>query len=144
MRRRIRPRLGAALTLAAASLAAALWLPIPAAPDAARETVLAHVERRLPGWYVDRLDPSWEGGYTVVTSCAGRTLSFQYVPGHGLPREDAWLQPSDEFARERLRLASDHRRYLIWFADPERRGSLSCAEELARHPVTDIRRTTFD
>jgi hypothetical protein len=144
MRRRFRPRLGAALLLAAASLGAALWLPIPAAPDAARETVLAQVERRLPGWEVDRLDASWEGAYTVVTTCAGRTLSFQYVPGHGLPREDAWLQPSDEFARDRLRLVSDHRRYLIWFAGPLHRGSLSCAEELARHPETDNRRTTFD
>jgi hypothetical protein len=144
MRRRFRPRLGAALLLAAAALAAALWLPIPAAPDAGRAAVLAQVEHRLPGWRVDRLAPSWEGAYTVVATCAGRTLSFQYVPGHGLPRDDAWLQPSDEFARDRLRLVSDHLRYLIWYAGPRHRGSLSCTEELARHPVTDARRTTFD
>jgi hypothetical protein len=143
MPRRIRPRAGAAAFLAAAALAASLWLPIPSVPDAGRNAVLGQVERRLPGWDVDRLNPSWEGAYTVVATCAGRTLSFQYVPGHGLPRQDAWLQPSDEFARDRLRLVSDHRRYLIWFARGDDADTLSCSEELARHPEPDTR-ATFD
>jgi hypothetical protein len=144
MPRRFRLRPGAALLLAGAALAASLWLPIPSVPDAGRNSVLGQVERRLPGWEVERLNPSWEGAYTVVASCAGRTLSFQYVPGHGLPRQDAWLQPSDEFARERLRLVSDHRRYLIWFARANDPDTLSCSEELARHPETDSRRAIFD
>lgn len=143
MPRRFRPRAGAAMLFAAAALAASLWLPIPAAPDAGRSAVLGQIERRLPGWDVSRVRPSWEGGYTVVASCAGRMLSFQYVPGHGLPRHDAWLQPSDEFARDRLRLVSDHRRYLIWYARPDDPDTLSCSEELARHPAPDTR-ATFD
>jgi hypothetical protein len=144
MPRRFRLRAGAATLVAAAALAASLWLPIPSVPDAGRTSVLGQVERRLPGWDVSRLNPSWEGAYTVVASCAGRTLSFQYVPGHGLPRQDAWLQPSDEFARDRLRLVSDHRRYLIWYAQPDDPDTLSCSEELARHPAPDARGAIFD
>jgi hypothetical protein len=144
MRSRFRLRPGVALVFAAAALGLALWMPIPAAPDTGRATVLGQIERRLPGWAVDRLNPSWEGAYTVVASCAGRTLSFQYVPGHGLPRRDAWLQPSDEFARDRLALVSDHWRYLIWYGNPRRADTLSCSEELARHPEVDARRRTFD
>src|ERR687891_871323 len=145
MRRLNRPRaLGVGLLMAAIALVVALWVPIPAVPDAGRATVMSAVSTRLPGWNVERLDPSWEGAYTVVTSCAGRTLSFQFVPGHGLPRRDAWLQPSDEFARSRLRLVSDHWRYLVWYAEPDDIDTLSCSEELARYPLVDLRRATFD
>jgi hypothetical protein len=144
MRRRFRPRPGVALLLAAAALGASLWLPIPSVSDAGRNIVLGQMERRLPGWDVDRVQPSWEGAYTVVATCAGRTLSFQYVPGHGLPRHDAWLTPSDDFARERLRQTSDHHRYLIWYAQPEDAVAFSCSDELARHPEPDSRGAIFD
>src|SRR5574338_958423 len=74
------------------ALAVALTAPMPSVPDDDLTTVRAEVADRLPGWRVDRLEPSWEGGYTVVTSCAGLELDFQLVPDHGLPAEDAWVQ----------------------------------------------------
>ncbi|HET7646388.1 MAG TPA: hypothetical protein VFM03_07875 [Candidatus Limnocylindria bacterium] len=114
------------------ALAVALTAPMPSVPDDGLTTVRAEVADRLPGWRVDRLEPSWEGGYTVVTSCAGLELDFQLVPGHGLPAEDAWVQPSDAYARSRLRAVSDHWRYLVWYRDPVHPRSLSCSEELAR------------
>src|SRR5918992_5524942 len=114
---RLPGRLGRGAT-AIGSLAAvfllALTMPIPALPDAGRAGVRAEVANRLPGWSVQRIDPSWEGAYSVVTSCAGRELSFQFVPGHGLPRDDAWIQPHNSFTRARLGRTSDHSRYLLW------------------------------
>lgn len=129
--RRHRRILIAPLALAVA-LAVALTAPMPSVPDDGLTTVRAEVADRLPGWRVDRLEPSWEGAYTVVTSCAGLQLDFQLVPGHGLPPEDAWVQPSDAYARARLRAVSDHWRYLVWYRDPVHPRSLSCSDELAR------------
>ena len=128
-------RLGrGATTLAslAAVFLVALTVPIPALPDAGRAGVRAEVADRLPGWSVQRIDPSWEGSYSVVTSCAGRELSFQFVPGHGLPRDDAWIQPHNSFARARLSRTSDHSRYLLWRGDRLVPPTVSCFENLAR------------
>lgn len=115
-----------------AAFTTALVIPIPSLPDVGRAAVQGEVSARLPGWTIQRLDPSWEGAYTVVTSCAGKQVGFQYVPGHGLPADDAWLQPSDDYARARLRSVSDHYRYLLWRGDPADPDELSCQEELAR------------
>lgn len=125
-------RVGAGLVALAGTLAIALTMPIPSVPDVGRAAVSAQVQERLPGWSLQRVDPSWEGGYTIVASCAGLELDFQYVPGHGLPADDAWIHPSDAYARQRLDELSDHRRYLIWRHDPARVRTLSCADELAR------------
>src|SRR5687768_11024387 len=101
-----------------ASLAAAflfvLTVPIPTLPDAGRAEVRAELADRLPGWSVQRLEPSWENAYVVVTSCAGRDLAFHFIPGHGLPRDDAWIHPYNSYARARLAATSDHARYLVW------------------------------
>jgi hypothetical protein len=133
-----------ALAALAAAFALMLVIPIPSLPDTGRAVVEERVEERLPGWEVQRLDPSWEGGYTVVASCAGLQLDFQYVPGHGLPADDAWLHPSNAHARERLDTLSDHRRYLLWRAQPERAERLSCAEELARSGIDPTSVRPFD
>lgn len=116
----------------AAVLAGALTVPIPAASDTGRDAVRREVRYRLPGWEVQRIDPSWEGAYTVVTTCAGLELGFQYVRGHGLAPEDAWIQPNDAYSRQRLRSLSDHWRYLVWYSERRQADRLSCHEELAR------------
>jgi hypothetical protein len=120
-----------------ASLAAvflvALTVPIPTLPDAARAQVRGEVADRLPGWSVERIDPSWENAYVVVTSCAGRELAFQFVPGHGLPRDDAWIQPHNAFARARLSATSDHERYLVWRGEKLNPSRMGCTENLARN-----------
>ena len=110
----------------------ALTVPIPTLPDAGRAEVRAEVADRLPGWSVQRIDPSWEGAYVVVTSCAGRELAFQFVPGHGLPRDDAWIQPHNTYARARLSATSDHSRYLVWRGEKLNPSSMGCFEDLAR------------
>ncbi len=120
-----------ALTLAGV-LAGALLVPVPALPDDDRAAVRSAVRDRLPGWRVERIDPSWEGAYTVVTTCAGIELGFQFVRGHGLSADDAWIQPNDAYARERLVGLSDSRRYLVWYGERVRPRHLSCQEELAR------------
>lgn len=120
-----------ALALAAV-LPSALLVPIPALPDEQRAEVRRDVRMRLPGWQIERLDPSWEGAYTVVATCAGLEIGFQLVRGHGLPAEDAWIQPNDAYARERLTDVSDNRRYLVWYDDRLRPERLSCSEEMAR------------
>ena len=95
-RHRIPPwRAGAPFLALAGVLAFSLTVPIPTVPDDARAAVMHAVRTRLPGWRIERLDRSWEGAYTVVTLCAGREIGFQLVPGHGLPAEDAWIQPND-------------------------------------------------
>jgi hypothetical protein len=116
----------------------ALTVPIPALPDAGRAMVRSEVADRLPGWSVHRIDPSWEGAYTVVTSCAGRELAFQFVPGHGLPRDDAWIQPHNSFARSRLSRTSDHTRYLLWRGDRLNPASMECSENLARDEADEV------
>lgn len=137
-------RTGAILFALLGALGIALVAPLPAVPDTERDAVRQEVAQRLPGWRIERVDPSWEGAHTVVAVCAGRQIGFQFVPGHGLPAHDAWLQPSDDFSRERLAQVSDHWRYLIWYADPAIADSLSCAEELARHDAEPILLSVFD
>jgi hypothetical protein len=101
-------------------------------PNAARAEVLASVEHRLPGWSIVRTRSSWEGAWTVVAACGGLQLGFQWVPGHGLSPGDAWLHPEDQYARTRLAVISDDRRFLVWFREPLRPRALSCSQELAR------------
>jgi hypothetical protein len=125
-------RTGLVLASLAGAFAIALTAPIPAMPDSGRATVRAEIGARLPGWTVARVQPSWEGAYAVVTSCAGREVAFQFVPGHGLPHEDAWLQPNNDYARRHLRITSDHERYLLWRGDPADSSALSCADDIAQ------------
>ncbi len=125
-------RSGIVMAALVAAFAIALLIPIPSTPDVGRAAVRAEVRARLPGWTIHRLAPSWESAYTVVTSCAGYNISFQFVPGHGLPADDAWLRPTNGFARERLSTVSDHYRNLVWRAEPAKRDSLSCWELVAR------------
>ena len=110
----------------------ALAIPIPALPDAGRAAVRAEVSDRLPGWTVSRLNPSWEGAYTVVTTCEGRQVSFQFVPGHGLPQDAAWIQPTNRSSRARLAVTSDHRQYLVWREDEIAPRPLACLTEVAQ------------
>ena len=126
------PRPPVAVALLAAAFAAALWGPIPVLPDAGRDATITRLAQRLPGWEVERLAPSWEGATTVVTSCAGREIGFQLVPGHGLSPGSAWLVPDDPYSRQRLTDASDNRRYLVWHPEGERADALPCDDELAR------------
>ncbi len=95
---------------------------------------MASVERRLPGWHIERARSSWEGAWSVVATCGTLHLGFQLVPGHGLAPGDAWLHPEDRYARERLGSISDSWRALIWFAEPigDRTRTLSCRQEMAR------------
>ncbi len=124
-------RTGASFVALAGVLSLSLTVPIPSLPDSGTAAVAEVIDRRLPGWTVDRIDRSWEGAYAVVTTCAGRQLGFQYVPGHGLGPGSAWLQPNDLDARERLASISDHWRHLVWYGDPAIIDTLSCQEELA-------------
>jgi hypothetical protein len=139
-----RRRLGAGILALVSALALALTIPIPSLPDAGRATVRDEVAERLPGWTIERVDPSWEGAYTVVTRCAGLEVDFQYVPGHGLPSRDAWLHPSDPYARARLGDLSDSRRYLVWREEPRGARVLSCPEQLARHSGGDLPERPLD
>ena len=76
-------RRGAAVLGAlAATFLIAFLAPVPALPDVGKADVRAEVSERLPGWTIQKLDRSWEGAYTVVTTCAGKEVSFQWVPGH--------------------------------------------------------------
>ena len=144
MASRLNVRTGGYVMLLGFVLAAALALPIPGTPDPARGALVHEIGERLPGWKVDRVDHSWEGAFTVVTTCVGREISFQYVPEHGLQLGDGWLQPSDPYSRKRLAELSDHYRYLIWFAQPAMKHTLSCREELARQRVTPARGDGID
>jgi hypothetical protein len=125
-------RTGVLLASLAGVFAIALTAPIPSLPDAGRASVRAEISDRLPGWTVRRVAPSWEGAYAVVTTCAGREVAFQFVPGHGLPHDDAWLQPNNDYARRHLAVTSDHHRYLLWRGGPTDSAALSCNEEVAR------------
>ncbi|MEO5986543.1 MAG: hypothetical protein ABIW50_08560 [Candidatus Limnocylindria bacterium] len=124
-------RLGAGAFTVAAVFALSLNVPIPSMPDPDRARVLDEVNDHLPGWRVRQLHATWEGAYTVVTTCAGRQIGFQFVPGHGLPARDAWLQPNDEYSRDRLRALSDHWRHLVWYNAPALVNTLSCSDEIA-------------
>ncbi len=116
----------------AALVAGALLAPIPRVGDPGVARVLAAVHTRLPGWSVLSATDTWEGGYAVVASCGARQIGFQYVPGHGLPPEDAWIQPNDQYARNRLQEVSDYATVLVWRARPFADRTLSCRQELAR------------
>ncbi len=142
--RNSRWRFGVALATLAAAFALALNVPIPTAPDVDRARVMAEVGERLPGWRVKRLHPSWEGAYSVVTACAGHEIGFQFVPGHGLPIHDAWLQPTDDYSRDRLRLVSDHWRQLVWYGSPVATNSLSCSDEVAGRARTSMESRRHD
>jgi hypothetical protein len=122
----------------AAAFLVALVAPIPTLPDAGRAELRAEIAARLPGWSVDRIDTSWEGAYAVVTSCAGRDIAFGFVPGHGLPRDDAWIQPYNSYARARLSATSDHRRYLVWRDEKLNPSSMTCSENLAHQPSNEV------
>lgn len=139
---RTRLRAGAGLVALLPLLAFALWVPIPRVGNAGADRVLEAASERLPGWSIVRATDSWEGGYAVVASCGPRTMGFQVVPGHGLPLEDAWLQPNDAYAESRLRHVSDYPTFLIWRAHPLISRTLSCSEELAR-PATPPSDTEF-
>ncbi len=91
LRRRRRWRLPtpAAIALLAVAFATALLAPLPVAPNEARAEVLASVERRLPGWHIERAQSSWEGAWSVVATCGTSQLGFQLVPGHGLAPGEA-------------------------------------------------------
>jgi hypothetical protein len=124
----------AAIALLAVVFATALLAPFPVTPNEARAQVVATVERRLPGWQIERAQSSWEGAWSVVATCGTLHLGFQLVPGHGLAPGDAWLHPEDRYARERLGSISDSLRSLVWLAEPigNRHRSLSCRQEMAR------------
>jgi hypothetical protein len=139
---RFRLRVGAGLIALLPLLAVALWIPIPRVGNPGASRVVQAASERLPGWSIVRATDTWEGGYAVVASCGPRTMGFQVVPGHGLPLEDAWLQPNDAYADSRLRHISDYPAFLIWRAHPMVRRTLSCSEELAR-PVTPPSNTEF-
>lgn len=124
---------GAAVaSLLGAVAAGAMFLPIPTAGNAVERDVVSQVAQRLPGWRVVRASESWEHAYTVVAACGGRVVGFQYVPEHGLPIGDAWIQPDDDFSRSRLAQVTDSRRYLVWRERPRTDDTLSCREEIAR------------
>ena len=125
-------RTGIVLASLAGAFAIALTAPIPAMPDAGRASVRAEIDDRLPGWTVARVQPSWEGAYAVVATCSGREVAFQFVPGHGLPHQDAWLQPNNEYARRHLRGTSDHHRYLLWRGNRVDSSAVSCADDIAQ------------
>jgi hypothetical protein len=124
----------AAAALLALAFATALLAPLPVAPNQVRAQVIASVERRLPGWQVERARSSWEGGWSVVATCGTLQLGFQLVPGHGLRPGEAWLHPDDGYTRERLGSISDSLRALVWLGSPIglRTKTLSCRQEMAR------------
>jgi hypothetical protein len=133
-RRHSRRPVHAAVAVAAllAVFGAALLVPMPTFPNAARAEVVSTISHRLPGWKVVRARASWEGAWSVVAACGSLQLGFQLVPGHGLSPGDAWLHPEDLYARDRLATISDDGRFLVWFREPIRPKSLSCRQELAR------------
>ena len=131
-------RAGTSLLALAGVFALSLSVPIPAVPDGGRRAAMSEVNERLPGWSIERIERSWEGAFSIVTVCAGREIGFQLVPGHGLPPDDAWLQPNDAYSRDRLRDVSDHWRYLVWYEEPALMNTLSCHEELAGGDQTSM------
>jgi hypothetical protein len=110
----------------------ALWAPIPKVGDPGIDHVVAQVHTRMPGWAVVRATDTWEGGYAVVASCGSQEMGFQVVPGHGLPPNDSWLQPNDQYARIWLEQVSDYPTFLIWRAHPQTDRTLSCDNQLAQ------------
>jgi hypothetical protein len=137
--------IGAGLLVVAGAFFIGFGAPIPTAPDAAERQVLDTVRERMPGWEVERIGRSWEGGYTVVVTCAARRVDFQFVPGHGLPRTSAWVRPADEVGFETLRRVSDDHRYLVWHDEPRRTRAVACRPQFARPQVeSEARVVTTD
>jgi hypothetical protein len=122
----------AALLALGPVLAVALWAPVPHFGNQGTARIVAAVQERLPGWSVLHAVDTWEGGYAVVASCGSSQLGFQVIPGHGLPLDDAWLQPNDTFTRMHLEELSDYPVYLIWRSTPMTGRTLTCRQELAR------------
>jgi hypothetical protein len=112
--------------------AAAFWAPIPKVGDPGIARLVAQVHTRLPGWAVVGATDTWEGGYAVAASCGAHEMGFQVVPGHGLPPNDSWLQPNDEYARIWLEQVSDYPTFLIWRSQPQTDRTLSCDHQLAQ------------
>ena len=133
-RRRWKLPLPAAIALLALAFATALLVPLPVAPNRVQAEVVANVEKRLPGWHIERAQSAWEGAWSVVATCGTLHLGFQVVPGHGLSPGDAWIHPEDRYARERLGSISDSWRTLVWLRQPigDQTKTLSCRQELAR------------
>jgi hypothetical protein len=132
MRRLPRLRRGVPLLALGLVLAAALTMPIPRLGDPGLNRIVGLAQERLPGWSIVRATDTWEGGYALVARCGTRQLGFQVIPGHGLPPEDAWLQPNDSYAQARLAEVSDYPSFLLWRARPVLNRTLSCHDELAR------------
>jgi hypothetical protein len=135
------------MTACAGLFVMALNAPIPATGNEPMQRVLAEVSERLPGWEIVHATEAWEGGYTIVTRCAGRELAFQLFPG-GLPVGDHLVQVHDDFARSRLVGLSDNvafsdRAYIIWRAHPIRDRSFSCGRQLADDAPGVARRAQF-
>jgi hypothetical protein len=110
----------------------ALGAPIPKVGDPGIDRVVAQVHARMPGWAVVGATDTWEGGYAVAASCGTQEMGFQMVPGHGLPPNDSWLQPNDDYTRISLEQVSDYPTFLIWRAHPQTDRTLSCDRQLAR------------
>ena len=120
-------------------LGVAFWAPIPKVGDPGIDRVVAQVHARLPGWDVVRATDTWEGGYAVVATCGTHEMGFQVVPGHGLPPDDAWLQPNDWSARIWLEQVSDYPTFLIWRARPVVDRTLSCDQHIAQAAAVQTR-----
>jgi len=117
----------------------AVWAPIPKVGDPGIDRVVAQVHARMPGWDVLRATDTWEGGYAVVASCGAREVGFQVVPGHGLPPNDAWLQPNDWTTRISLEQISDYPTFLIGRAQPQTDRTLGCDQQLTQAATVPAR-----
>lgn len=100
--------------------------PIPALGDAPHAAVTALVQEHLPGWQIESIAGSWEGGTTIALRCGDHRIGVQLVPGHGLPAGDLWLQPSDDLSASLLARVSDYDGYLIWLSQPFVPKTLAC------------------
>ena len=114
------------------------WL-LTVVRNRAIDRVVAQVHARLPGWDVVGATDTWEGGFAVVASCGRQEMGFQVVPGHGLPPDDAWLQPNDWTTRISLEQISDYPTFLIWRAQPQTDRTLSCDQHIAQAAAVQTR-----
>jgi len=135
----IRLRRVAALLALPLLFVVAVWAPIPRVGDPGIDRVVAQVHARMPGWDVLGATDTWEGGYAVVASCGAREVGFQVVPGHGLPPNDAWLQPNDWTTRISLEQISDYPTFLIWRAQPQTDRTLGCDQQLTQAATVPAR-----
>lgn len=110
----------------AAALAAGLLFPTPEARNEKLAEVIDTVRERLPGWRVIKATEAWESGWAIVATCGRERLGFQWIPDHGLPIGDAWIQPTDPQSRGRLFWITDHPPYLLWRQQPVEPRTLGC------------------